>query len=178
MVTFLTYQQRLSLFVRGGRAAPTYMQHGATPISNACHSLLGVARGSNIHATFLFQIMVAFLSYISNGCHALFVRGGRAAPTYMQHNMVTFSSYGISATCVTLFQGCSACRNYRRATCQSDQNAMTCVNANVMSGDSGREWCAEPDRMVWHACVVRVSHRRSFVLRTQRHASFNNYVRQ
>ncbi len=24
MVTFLTYQQRLSLFVRGGRAAPTY----------------------------------------------------------------------------------------------------------------------------------------------------------
>ncbi len=36
MVTFLTYQQRLSLFGKGGRAAPTYMLHQAmiaTPVT-------------------------------------------------------------------------------------------------------------------------------------------------
>ena len=36
-------------------------------ISDACHSLLRVARGSSI----FFQIMVTFLSYISNACHSL-----------------------------------------------------------------------------------------------------------
>ena len=36
-------------------------------ISNDCHSLLRVARDSNIS----FQIMVTFLSYISNACHSL-----------------------------------------------------------------------------------------------------------
>ena len=35
--------------------------------SKACHSLLLVARDFNI----LFQIMVTFLSYISNACHSL-----------------------------------------------------------------------------------------------------------
>ena len=54
MVSFLTYLQRLSLFVTGGRAAPTYV--------------LLPNRGR------LLKLNQQRLS--------LFVRGGRAAPTY------------------------------------------------------------------------------------------------
>ena len=41
--------------------------HAYVRTCNACHSLSRVARGSNI----FIQIMVTFLSYISNACHSL-----------------------------------------------------------------------------------------------------------
>ena len=51
-------------------------------ISNACHSLLRVARGSNI----FFQIMVTFLSYISNACHSL-----SGVAERLQHTCINFN---------------------------------------------------------------------------------------
>ena len=53
-----------TLYLLGMNHTRTYE---CTLISNACHSLLRVARGSNI----FIQIMVTFLSYISNACHSL-----------------------------------------------------------------------------------------------------------
>ena len=50
--------------------------------SSACHSLLRVARGSNI----FFQIMVTFLSYISNACHSLSGVAERLQHTYNIRN--------------------------------------------------------------------------------------------
>ena len=80
--------QRMPFFFRGVYVALTHIQRyiyhvyvryisfpSHSLVSNACHFLLRVARGSNI----FFQIMVTFLiSYISNAL-SLFVRGGRVA---------------------------------------------------------------------------------------------------
>ena len=77
-------------------------------ISSACHSLLRVARGSNI----FIQIMVTFLSYISNACHSLSGVAERLQHTWarlMHHIIHSSSQHGhllnLIATPVTLCQG-------------------------------------------------------------------------
>ena len=58
-------------------------------ISNACHSLLRVARGSNI----FIQIMVTFLSYISNACHSLSGVAERLQHTFISSTYAHISTY-------------------------------------------------------------------------------------
>ena len=57
-------------------------------ISNACHSLLRRARGSNI----FIQIMVTFLSYISNACHSLSGVAERLQHTHHRSHLRTVRS--------------------------------------------------------------------------------------